>query len=600
MVIKEGIMKKVGIVTLYAGQNFGNKLQNYAVEQMCLQNGFVPTTFKYEISQKPVAEKKGLISKLTIGYLFSYVKHKLNSRCHIKNSDTSILKQFNYWKKNRCKIENLFKLRVSAYNIFDYKNLHYSNRVIKLSESDSCWTENYAMFLSGSDQVWNPYYQSVNEATFLRFVPEWKRASIAGSFGVSVIPDDRKETFSNWLKEFRFLSVREEAGAKIIKDLCDREAVVLADPTMVVNREVWDNLATKPKFETPSKYILTYFLGDRTKEYRRFIDGIKKQHNFEVVNLLDIMQPQYLACDPAEFVYLVKNASFICTDSFHATVFSILYKVPFVTFDRVEGKRSMGSRIDTLLKYFDFQDRKYENIKKNISRSFEIDFDKADESLIKLKQDANRYLKEVFLAANENSVTTNKKQFNVYETDDCTGCGACVAVCPTKALLFAEKKGFLYPQIQTEKCVYCGKCSKICPVEKGVVSSRIAYAYAMRSVNDNIVLNSSSGGVITSICEAILKAGVVYGASFDDDFVLKHIRVDELSDLERIRKSKYVQSEIIHCFDQINKDLNDGKKVLFIGTPCQVAAVKSVVGEHDNLITVDIVCHGVPSPGLWR
>lgn len=593
-------MKKIGIVTLYAGQNFGNKLQNYAVEQICVQNGFQPVTLKYEIASKAVIENKGKLSKLTPGYMASYIKSVLRGRCHIKNSDTSIFNQFNYWRKNKAQIDTLFKARVAAYNVFDYRYLHYGQRTVKLSECVAPWTEEYAMFLSGSDQVWNPYYQSVNEATFLRFAPMEKRASIAGSFGVSAIPEQRKADFSEWLKGFRFLSVREEVGANIIRELSDRDSTVLADPTMIVDREVWDQLATKPKFPLPSKYILTYFLGERTKKYGKFIKKLKKQYNLEVVDLLDIMKPQYLACDPAEFVFCVMNADMVCTDSFHATVFSILYKVPFVTFDRVEGKRSMGSRINTLLKSFDLQNRKFENIKGQISECLEMNFDGVDAHLKTLRQTASQYLDELFSAADKNSTARSRKEFDVYKTDACTGCGACIAACPTDALAFVEKNGFLYPEIEDGKCISCGACARMCPVQKGGRHCETAVVYAMRNINEDVVAASSSGGVISALGEKIIKDGVVYGASFDEEFALKHIRVETLSELTKIRKSKYLQSEIVHCFSQIKQDLKDEKQVLFVGTPCQVAAINSVIGVHDKLFTVAIVCHGVPSPGYWR
>lgn len=593
-------MKKVGIVTLYVGQNFGNKLQNYAVEQICLQNGFQPVTLKYEIAPEPVVEKKGKLSKLTPRHVLSYIKSKLSSRCHIKNSDTCVLKQFNYWRRNKAEIDALFKSRIAAYNVFDYKYLHYGQKTICLSESADHWTEEYAIFLSGSDQVWNPYYQSVNEATFLRFAPMEKRAAIAGSFGVSTIPDNRIKDFARWLNEFRFLSVREEAGAKIITELCGKDAPILADPTMIVKKEVWDKVSKKPKFALPSKYILTYFLGDRTRAYGKFIGKIKQQYNLEVVNLLDIMQPQYLACDPAEFIFCVANADIVCTDSFHATVFSILYKVPFVTFDRAEGTRSMGSRINTLLKNFNLQYRKFENIRANIDECFQMDFEDTDKHLLKLRESATKYLDKIFAAATANCSMVNQQDFKVYKTDACTGCGACITSCPTKALIFKEKNGFLYPDIDIMKCIDCRNCARVCPVQNGLKFYDSSIAYAMRNNNNEIVSKSSSGGVISAISEEILKNGVVYGAAFDDNFELKHVRVDTLSNMTKIRKSKYLQSEIAHCFAQIKQDLKNEKQVLFIGTPCQVAAVNSLFGMDDRLFTVSIVCHGVPSPSHWK
>lgn len=592
-------MKKIGIVTLYAGQNFGNKLQNYAVEQICLQNGFQPVTFKYEIASKPVVAKVGKLSKLKPSYISSYIKSVLSGRCHIKNSDTCVLKQFNFWRKNKTKIDGLFKARVSAYNVFDYKNLNYAQRTIELGEENALWTDDFAMFLSGSDQVWNPYYQSVNQATFLRFAPFEKRASIAGSFGVAQIPEERKKDFQTWLSEFRFLSVREERGAEIINELCSRQVPVIVDPTMIVDVNAWDKLSAKPRFNLPEKYILTYFLGDRTKKYGKFVKKMQKKYGLQVVNLLDIMQPQYLACDPAEFVYCIKNASIVCTDSFHATVFSILYKIPFVAFNRVEGKRSMGSRIQTLLKNFGLEERKFEKICKEQSVIESMSWAGIDQRLEELRGKAKSYLDQVFSVAKEMPIDLINQPFNVYQTDLCTGCGACVEGCPVNALKFETKNGFSYPTLNRELCIDCGKCAKVCPVYKVNAEKQENVAYAMRNKDEEIVKNSSSGGVISALAKRVLENGVVYGASFENDFSLKHVAITSLEDLPKIQKSKYLQSSIIDAYANIRQNLADGKQVLFIGTPCQVAGVHSIIGDVEGLYKVAIVCHGVPSPEYW-
>lgn len=590
-------MKKIGVVSLFEGQNFGNKLQNYAVEQIIREYGFEPYTFKYELNKSKRFDEPSTIAKFKPSYILAFVKSILSNRFNVKNSDKSKLTQLLFWYKHKVELSNKFQERVNKYYIFDYKNLNFAQRIIKFDEINSSWANEYSMFLAGSDQVWNPYYSFVSSNNFLQFAPKEKRASIAASFGVSELPPQRVENYTKWLSSFEYLSVREEAGQKLIKDLTGVDATVIPDPTIIVGKKIWNELANKPNFDVPKKYLLTYVLGDRTKKYGSYIKKMAKKYDLEIVNLLDILQPQYLTCDPAEFVYLIQNAELICTDSFHACVFSILYHKPFVVFDRVEGKRKMGSRINTLLGSVDMMDRKFENISKN---PIEIDYSTIDEKIENLRNNARGYLEKVFVAANENEVSIDTT-FNVYNTDDCTGCMACVDGCPKIALSIEMRNGYNYPTLNESLCINCGKCERVCPVFNSKELPTPKKAYAMKIKDDEILKGSSSGGVVTAISKEVISAGgVVVGAAFDDDFNVKHIVVDNDAELSMIRKTKYVQSTLLDAYAQINDALKENKKVLFTGTPCQVAAIKSYFGEQENLLLVAIICHGVPSPKLWR
>lgn len=592
------MMKKVGIVSLYNGQNFGNKLQNYAAEQICKEYGFQPNTFKYEIVQAKVISNPSTLAKLRPSHIKAFTKSFLSSRCKIKNSDSSILSQVMFWYKNRTLLANTNSRRQNKYNSFDYRYLNFAQRSIKLGEENSAWTKEYSMFLAGSDQVWNPYYLYVGSNNFLQFAPMEKRSALAPSFGVSAIPEERQEDYTKWLNSFSFLSAREDAGVKIIKDLTGKEATTISDPTLIVSRQVWDDMAKKPDFELSKKYLLTYFLGDRTKAYSKYVSKLSKKYNLEVVNLFDILALKYYTCDPAEFVYCIQNADLVCTDSFHATVFSILYKKPFVTFDRIEGKRSMGSRITTLLGGFELLDRKFENIKSS-KNPMEIDFSGVDEKLADLRGVAKNYLDKVFEAADKTDVTVDDT-FDVYNTEDCTGCNACVNACPVGALKCEVKDGFSYPVLNEDLCIHCNKCAKICPVYNANEILAPEKAFAMRIKNDEAVLNnSSSGGIVSALANDVLSNdGVVVGASFNNDFEVEHIVVDNAGDLQKIRKAKYVQSSLLNVYNKIKSALDSGKQVMFTGTPCQVAAIKSSF-DSENLTTVAIVCHGVPSPAKW-
>ena len=182
------------------------------------------------------------------------------------------------------------------------------------------------------------------------------------------------------------------------------------------------------------------------------------------------------------------------------------------------------------------------------------------------------------------------------DTNKCTGCKACVVTCPFDAIMMKENKyGVSIPYIIEDKCKHCDKCENHCPVNNCVKVQPIKECYAAIAVDPHIYETTSSGGVGTVLAKQILKKnGVVYGAAYVENTV-KHIRVDNVNGLDYIKGSKYVQSEAGDVYPYVRKDLLDQKAVLFIGTPCQVAGLKSYLRrEYNNLLTVDLICHGAP------
>lgn len=187
--------------------------------------------------------------------------------------------------------------------------------------------------------------------------------------------------------------------------------------------------------------------------------------------------------------------------------------------------------------------------------------------------------------------------------DQCYGCSACEFVCPQHCIsMIRDQEGFLFPEIDNNKCIKCGRCSIFCPVNKySEISAEKTEAYAAYSLNEEIRTSSSSGGIFSEFAIEILqKGGVVYGAAYDDHFIVKHIRVIELEKLKLLQGAKYSQSELGNTYIHVLDDLLDGKIVLFVGTPCQVQGLKAFLNkDYPNLICLDFVCHGIPSPIVW-
>ena len=187
--------------------------------------------------------------------------------------------------------------------------------------------------------------------------------------------------------------------------------------------------------------------------------------------------------------------------------------------------------------------------------------------------------------------------------NQCCGCSACQDVCPKNAITMVEdKEGLLYPVIDENKCIDCGMCCNVCPSINVKTKESLLKAYAAYNKNEKIRLKSSSGGIFTLIAEDILKKnGTVYGAAFDENFEVKHIRITNITELEKLRGSKYVQSNCNGIYSKCKRDLDSGMNVLFSGTPCQIEALKCYLKKsYDNLFCIDIICHGVPSRLVWR
>lgn len=181
----------------------------------------------------------------------------------------------------------------------------------------------------------------------------------------------------------------------------------------------------------------------------------------------------------------------------------------------------------------------------------------------------------------------------------CTGCGACYNICPISAITMqGDEYGFYKPVIDKEKCTNCGLCERTCPLDKYVSSNDESKAMALINRDDNVRLRCASGGAFSAFATQIINnGGVVYGVVWNDNIVAVHNRTETIEQLEKMYTSKYVQANTGNSFKQAKNDLDTGKIVLFSGTPCQIAGLKSYLRkEYENLFTIDLICHGTPSP----
>ena len=189
------------------------------------------------------------------------------------------------------------------------------------------------------------------------------------------------------------------------------------------------------------------------------------------------------------------------------------------------------------------------------------------------------------------------------EFDRCTGCTACAAVCPKDCIAMKpDDDGFLHPAVDEKICVGCGLCETVCPVLHPVTLEHTPTAWAAKSRDEASRLKSTSGGVFPELARSVLSnGGAVFGAAYDGNFRVIHIRAENEADLDRLRSAKYAQSDLNGSFRDVKRRLDDGQQVLFSGTPCQVLGLKTYLRkDYANLLTVDLVCHSVPSPLAWE
>lgn len=192
---------------------------------------------------------------------------------------------------------------------------------------------------------------------------------------------------------------------------------------------------------------------------------------------------------------------------------------------------------------------------------------------------------------------------SIIDKQDCSGCTACAERCPQQCICMREdEEGFLYPIVDLEKCIGCNICEKVCPIiNRGEINSTFRI-YATANPDEEIRRRSSSGGIFTLIAESVINAGgVVFGVKFDENWEVCHSFTETKEGLDDFRGSKYVQSRMGNSYKEVERFLKVGRMVLFSGTPCQVSGLKHFLRkEYENLLTVDFICHGVPSPMVWR
>lgn len=367
---------KIGIITIIDYFNYGNRLQNYAVQEILKSMGLTVETIinTQRSSNKNTSNKLKKLSKLKNKNIMSILK---------------AIKRRLFLIINKKKISSLNNEKYRKFKDFSDKYINETDFIISNNNIPEYINNDYDFFIVGSDQVWNPHYRKGSSIDFLTFAHKEKRISFSASFGVSEIPYVFKENYSKWLCDFKAISVRENAGFDIVKNLTGKEAEVLVDPTLLIQKENWINISKESKNKPSKRYLLTYFLGQKSDSTSEKINEIANSNDLEIINLASVKDEKFYTADPAEFLDFIKSAELFFTDSFHGVVFSILFSKPFIVLKR----GAMNSRIDTLLNKFDLVNRKWENISFD-QDIFNVDFSHVESILENERKKAKNYLQD--------------------------------------------------------------------------------------------------------------------------------------------------------------------------------------------------------------
>lgn len=384
-------MKKIGIVSCYFQHNYGSMLQALAT-QMALDK------LNYENETVDISGFNHEIKKAKLLY---FAKASLTS--DILLSKLGMAKNVLIKKFSKNEYAAMSRIRDEKFDDFSKKWFRMSPQYTSKKELRNSCKESYSSVLVGSDQLWLPGNIAADYYT-LNFVPETVNTiAYATSFGQSSLPKDSARKAALFLKKIRHIGVREESGQKLVKELAGRDVPVVCDPTLLFTGEEWLSIQ-KDKPIVEDKYILCYFLGNNPP-HREFAKRLREATGCKIIALTHL--DEFVKSDegyadetpynvnPADFLNLIRNATYVCTDSFHCSVFSMLYKKVFFTFRRYarKTKSSTNSRLDTLFRLAGVSGRILEgteDIQKCLS--MEIDYDRVHQNFAKIREESYQYL----------------------------------------------------------------------------------------------------------------------------------------------------------------------------------------------------------------
>ena len=375
--------KRCGILTINVSlMNYGNRLQNYALQQILVKLGCSPYTIDYTPTYPEVSYKSS-----------TSLSMKKNCREKVYGI-INLIKRRIFFFRNR--IANHKKM--IGYEEFIRTKIVWTKRHYSV-DTNLSELEKFDYMIVGSDQVWNPFWEGTQPIYFMDFMSVNKRIAYAASFGVSYIPEEVEESYKKHLEAIPSISCREEQGCDIVENLTGKRPLQVLDPVFLLGKDEWETIEVKPKyFREKRPYILVYFLGDLTEKNVLLIKRLRILYRCSVFYLDQKDKFSSIFASPTEFLYLVHHAAIVCTDSFHGCAFSIVFNRPFVCFQRSLnfGKaQDMSSRLTSLFRLF--QCDRYDTVLSDLEMGY-MDYTVINEIIRKEKEKSIHFLENAMNA----------------------------------------------------------------------------------------------------------------------------------------------------------------------------------------------------------
>lgn len=581
---------KIGLVTFFRN-NYGSALQCYATKKFLQKNGYeCDVLYEYSYGYEKLKNRIKYLSKIALCSLL--YRDFAKNRKEIKRSE----------REAALSKESKFLIDWFCETVLQPKGLEYSLL------NDKRFADVYDFFIAGSDQIWGGGYL-VRPFMFLEFAPNEKKIALCPSFGVETIKKFNVRPFKKSIKKFKTLSVREKSGQRIIADLTGRQVPILSDPVMLLNIDEWHEFAENSSIRHQN-YVFVHFLDMPSASTIQSINQIAETLNFDIICFANnystydsLKEHTFVDGSPYDYVSLIENASFVCTDSFHTSHFSIIFNRKFCAFERNYGHQNKQStRIHNLFSIYECSERFLTDAAipeelLNVTPNFDA-----------IREGKTKGIQDYLLSSLPQSDIVNGEN-ELKAEKECTGCMSCAAICPKDAISTTYSEfGYRIPVIDNSKCVKCGLCAKVCRTTLSRSNYPTSDAYIAYNTNDDMRFRSASGGVFSSLAKSFIEqGGVVAGSnlSFENgEVTVKHIVVDNENDMILLLGSKYVESDCSSVYRSIEDHLKKGVAVLFCGTSCQVKALYRYLEichiSTNALYTIDLICHGVPGIKLLR